>query len=242
MVVIPARFASVRFPGKPLALIHGKPMIQHVWERCRVAAGVDHVIVATEDERIKKVCDAFGADCEITSPQHQSGTDRVAEVAKNHADFDIVLNVQGDEPTIASEAISAVVTELKHSQSVIATPVASARAEDVTNSNVVKVVTALNGNALYFSRSPIPCHRDGKPETAPGYLRHIGLYGFHRDTLFQVTKLTPSPLERSESLEQLRWLQSGFTIRCVPVSSFSVGIDTPEDLQFLEQSLLDHSR
>lgn len=242
LAVIPARYASTRFPGKPLALLAGKPIVQHVWERCRSATGVDQVIVATEDERIRDACHAFGAQCEMTSADHKSGTDRVAEVAGRHPEYEIVLNVQGDEPAIAVETIASVVAALRKSECTIATPVAPAQPQDVANPNVVKVVTSLAGDALYFSRAPIPCHRDRMPSTRPEYLRHIGLYGFRREALLQVAQLPPSPLEIAESLEQLRWLQAGWTIRCVTVATFSAGVDTPEDLKALEKSWRDASR
>jgi 3-deoxy-manno-octulosonate cytidylyltransferase (CMP-KDO synthetase) len=234
LVVIPARFASTRFPGKPLALIAGKPMIQHVWERCSRAAGVDRVIVATEDERIVAGCKAFGGECEMTSPNHPSGTDRVAEIAERHADFDCVLNVQGDEPGIAPETVSAVVAALQMESVQISTAMSKLDNDpDLRNPNVVKVVTALSGKALYFSRSPIPYLRDAQT-TTPVYYRHMGIYGFRRPVLFEVTKLPMSPLERAESLEQLRWMQSGYDLQCVEVANFSIGVDTPEDLKSVE--------
>jgi 3-deoxy-manno-octulosonate cytidylyltransferase (CMP-KDO synthetase) len=242
LAVIPARYASTRFPGKPLALLAGKPMVQHVWERCGSASGVDHVIIATEDERICDACSAFGAKCEMTSAAHRSGTDRVAEVARRHPEYEIILNVQGDEPAIAAETIAAVVAALREGGCTIATPVAPAQLQDAANPNVVKVVLSLAGDALYFSRASIPHHRDGLPSTRPEYLRHIGLYGFRREALLKVAQLPPSPLEVAESLEQLRWLQAGFAIRCVKVNTFSVGVDTPEDLKILERFWRDTSR
>lgn len=234
LAVIPARYASTRFPGKPLAILAGKPMIQHVWERCCKAEGVDRTVVATEDERIVSACRGFGAECEMTSAEHRSGTDRVAEVAGRHPEFEIVLNVQGDEPAMASQTIAAVVSVLREGVCTIATPVAAAQPEDLPNPNVVKVVVSLAGDALYFSRAAIPFHRDGLPSTRPEYVRHIGLYGFRREALLQVTQLPPLPLEVAESLEQLRWLQAGWSIRCVAVNAISVGVDTPEDLKSLE--------
>jgi 3-deoxy-manno-octulosonate cytidylyltransferase (CMP-KDO synthetase) len=234
LAVIPARYASTRFPGKPLAVLAGKPMVQHVWERCVSASGVDRVIVATEDERIRKACAVFGAECEMTSADHRSGTDRVAEVARRYPEYEIVLNVQGDEPAIAGEAIAKVAAALQESHCTIATPVAPAQFQDVSNPNVVKVVFSQAGDALYFSRAAIPYHRDGLPSTRPEYLRHIGLYGFRREVLLKVAELPPSSLELAESLEQLRWLQAGFVIRCVKVETFSAGVDTPEGLKTLE--------
>ena len=236
LAVIPARYASTRFPGKPLALLAGKPVVQHVWELCRGTAGVDRVIVATEDERIGNACAVFGAECEMTSGDHRTGTDRVAEVAGRHSEFEIVLNVQGDEPAMAAETIAKVVAALREGGCTIATPVAPAQPQDAANPNVVKVVMSLAGDALYFSRAPIPHYRGDSLSTRPEYLRHIGLYGFRREALLKVAQLRPSPLEAAESLEQLRWLQAGFAIRCVKVNTFSAGVDTPEDLKALEKS------
>jgi 3-deoxy-manno-octulosonate cytidylyltransferase (CMP-KDO synthetase) len=238
LVVIPARYASTRFPGKPLALIHGKPMVQHVWERSRHAADVDRVIVATEDDRVIRACLGFGAECELTSRDHASGTDRVAEVARRHPEFDVVLNVQGDEPGIPPETITAVVRALLDQAVDISTAVANVTdGDDLNNPNVVKVVTTLGGGALYFSRAHIPYHRGQDPATRPTYYRHLGIYGFQREILLAVTQLAVSPLERAESLEQLRWLQAGYNLQCVPVPGYSIGVDTPEDLQSVEISL-----
>jgi 3-deoxy-manno-octulosonate cytidylyltransferase (CMP-KDO synthetase) len=236
LAVIPARFASTRFPGKPLALIAGKPMIQHVWERCAQAWNVDHVIIATEDARIVSACMAFGADCRLTSAAHASGTDRIAEIASRLPEFDRVLNVQGDEPGIAPETVSAVAEALR-TDCPISTAIARLTGnEDLQSPNVVKVVTTLSGAALYFSRSPIPAHRDGTAGTKPVYYRHMGIYGFQRGILLEVTRLPQSPLERAESLEQLRWLQAGLSIQCVEVAGYSIGVDTPEDLQAVESA------
>lgn len=237
LAVIPARYASTRFPGKPLALIAGKPMVQHVWERCLKAGNVDRVIVATEDLRIVEACKSFGADCELTSAEHASGTDRVAEVALRHPEFSAILNVQGDEPAMAPETVRAVAQALIVSSVQISTAIAALDDPALLNDpNVVKVVATVTGNALYFSRAPIPFHRDRKTETLPVYFRHLGIYGFQRDVLLLVTRLPVSPLERAESLEQLRWLQSGFSIQCVQVPRHSISVDTPEDLHSVETS------
>jgi 3-deoxy-manno-octulosonate cytidylyltransferase (CMP-KDO synthetase) len=236
LAVIPARYASTRFPGKPLALIAGKPMIEHVWEGC-LTSGVEAVIVATEDERIVSACRKFGATAELTRADHASGTDRVAEVSSRHPEFDIVLNVQGDEPGMPPEVIRAVAKAVAETSCDIATAAAPlTNTVDLANPNVVKVVTALDGRALYFSRSSIPFQRD-RTTPPPAYLRHLGIYGFRRVALQRASKLTPSPLELTEALEQLRWLQSGLSIHCALVSTYSVGIDTPEDLLAFEQTL-----
>lgn len=210
-------------------------MIQHVWERCSQAQGVDRVIVGTEDERIVAGCKAFGGECELTSANHPSGTDRVAEIAARYADFECVLNVQGDEPGIAPDTVSAVVKALQMESVQISTAMSVLDNDpDLQNPNVVKVVTSLSGKALYFSRCPIPYLRDAQTTEKPVYYRHMGIYGFRRSVLFEVTQLPMSPLERAESLEQLRWMQSGYMIQCVNVANFSIGVDTPEDLKSVE--------
>lgn len=231
LAVIPARYASTRFPGKPLAEIAGKPMIQHVYERCKLAPGVEQVIVATEDERIVSACRRFGAQAEMTSPEHLSGTDRVAEIARRHLEFDCVLNVQGDEPGIEPEVIASVAALLASSDVKIASAMTRfVSGESAENPNAVKVVADSHGDALYFSRAPIPFYRiDGSGERT--YFRHLGIYGFRCEVLLALTKLPPSRLERAESLEQLRWMEAGYRIRCAEVESRSSGIDTPEDLK-----------
>lgn len=237
LAVIPARFASTRFPGKPLALLSGKPMVQHVWEHCRQAPGVAEVIVATEDERIEAACRAFGARCELTSADHVSGTDRVWEVASRHTEFTAVLNVQGDEPAMDPATIGAVAAALADPAIDIATAVSPSDDYDaLENPNVVKAVLTLSGRALYFSRARIPFLRDAAAPRPTCY-RHLGIYGFQRAALERVTRLAVSPLERAESLEQLRWLQAGLALHCVPVSAFSMGVDTPRDLESLAHSL-----
>lgn len=232
LAVIPARFASTRFPGKPLTLIAGKPLVQHVWERCRMAEEIERVIVATEDARIRDACAAFGAEAEMTSPDHASGTDRVAEIALRYGEFDVVLNVQGDEPAIAPATISAVARAFREGEREIVTAISPL--EDVRereNPNVVKAVIARNGRALYFSRAAIPFLRgDAKVR----FHRHQGIYGFRAEILQRVTALPPSELERAESLEQLRWLENGLAIHCVIVPAISVGVDVPSDVPIVE--------
>lgn len=230
-MVIPARYASVRFPGKPLALIAGKPMVQHVYEKCSAASGIHAVTVATEDERIAAACQRFGGPVEITSSHHRSGTDRVAEVAARHPEYEIVLNVQGDEPAMESDTVSAVAAAFKDREVEIASAITPLiEAPEVLSPHVVKAVLDRRGDALYFSRAPIPFDRGGSPDSAPAYWRHLGIYGFRRATLLELTALPPSDLERAESLEQLRWLQAGYRIRCMQVNSRSRGVDTPADL------------
>jgi 3-deoxy-manno-octulosonate cytidylyltransferase (CMP-KDO synthetase) len=239
LVVIPARYASTRFPGKPLAMLSGKPMIQHVYERCKQAAGIHRVIVATEDQRILDACAAFGAEAEMTSPDHASGTDRVAEVAARHTEFDFVLNVQGDEPAIEPETVAAVAHALLESVVHISSAKTEfTEGEDPKNPNAVKVVTAPNGDALYFSRSMIPFVRDPENAARVTYYRHLGIYGFQHSVLMKLTKLRPSTLEIAESLEQLRWLEAGYRLRCVLVRSKSIGVDTQQDLDTVANTIL----
>ncbi len=241
IAVIPARFGSTRFPGKPLADINGKPMIQHVTERAR-EAGADRVIVATDDDRIANVAAGFVEVC-MTSPDHQSGTERVAQVVDDLAIDDdvIVVNVQGDEPFVPAENIRQVAQALTDKP---ATPMATLAANiqsvaDVTNPNIVKVVLNANSEALYFSRSPIPFERDrmmAHPNDADPqhYLRHIGLYAYRAGYIRQYVRYAPSQLEQLESLEQLRALWYGDCIHCALASEPPpVGVDTPDDLKHL---------
>lgn len=226
--VIPARFASSRFPGKSLAAIAGKSMLQHVWERASQARYLTRVVIATDDERIHKAARAFGAHAVMTRADHLSGTDRVAEAASaDHAS--VVLNIQGDEPLIDPAAIDAAALALLDDPEV---PMASLmkRIEDrreTGDPNVVKVVTNLAGDAIYFSRAPIPFAREG---TGVHY-KHLGLYVYRRDFLLAYSGLPVGPLERMERLEQLRAIENGYRIRMVETEYESVGVDTPEDLE-----------
>ena len=235
LAVIPARYASVRFPGKPLVMIAGRPLVRHVWERCRQAEAVERVIIATEDPRIQTACAAFGAEVELTSPDHTSGTDRVAEIARRHAEFDVVLNVQGDEPGIAPATISGVARAFLDGKREIVTAISPLDdARELGNPSVVKAVIAQSGRALYFSRAAIPfLRRDAKAQ----FYRHQGIYGFRSDILSRATALPVSNLEQAESLEQLRWLENGLSIYCVVVSTTSVGVDTPSDIPMAETLL-----
>lgn len=229
-VVIPARHASTRFPGKPLFPLAGKPMVQHVWERCSRAKGVQRVIVATEDGRIADACARFGAECVMTSERCRSGTDRVAEVArKKLKGFTHVINVQGDEPLVDPGTITKLARAMAASRDVAMITSASVfePGEDVANPNAVKVVVDRAGDALYFSRSPIPFVRNETPGLK--FLRHQGIYGYTLKLLFQFVKWKPTLLEQAESLEQLRALENGTKIRVVPVKHLSVGVDTPAD-------------
>ncbi|APD89888.1 3-deoxy-manno-octulosonate cytidylyltransferase [Alteromonas mediterranea] len=244
-VVIPARFGSSRFPGKPLALIDGKPMIQHVVERAK-EAGAENIIVATDDERIQNVVEGFAQVC-MTSVEHQSGTERIAEViqTQNISGDTIVVNVQGDEPFIPAENIKQVATNLANApqcqMATLSTPIVSV--EDVFNPNIVKVLVNEKGESIYFSRSPIPFERDymmANPNKANTslYNRHIGIYAYRADYVNQYVNYAPSALEQIESLEQLRAIWYGDKIHCeVAVAPPPVGIDTPEDLERLLETI-----
>lgn len=228
--MIPARYESTRLPGKPLALIDGKPMIQHVYERTRAVDLVDRVLVATDDMRIATAVHSFGGEAVMTSPSHQSGTDRVAEAARG-LDADIVVNVQGDLPFLQSamvhDAVALMRAETALPMATIKTPIRDD--EEMANPNVVKVVTDREGYALYFSRSPLPYWR-GEADGILGY-RHIGLYAYRREFLLRFARLDPTPLERAEKLEQLRALEHGFRIRVAETSGEGIEVDTPQDLE-----------
>ncbi len=236
VALIPARWGSARFPGKPLHGIAGKPLVQHVWERCQEAGVFGQVIVATDDLRIAETAFAFGAEVAVTSPEHPSGTDRVAEVARKLKDARLIFNVQGDEPLIDPGLLAQLARKLArdHSADLItaATPLAPAEALDP---NSVKVVLDRKGAALYFSRSLIPYARN--PAHAR-YLKHLGVYGYRRKALLNFVRLKPAPLEETERLEQLRALQNGMKIRVVVTETGSVGVDTPEDAGMVEQLIL----
>ncbi len=227
--VIPARYHSSRFPGKVLADICGKPMIQHVYERAQKASLPQRVVVATDDERILKVVLNFKGEAIMTSKAHRSGTDRLAEVAReDHSD--IFINVQGDEPLIEPNMIDQVVQPLLEDPEI---PMGTLKhkiksLEELKSPHVVKVVTDLNDMALYFSRSPIPYFRR---EESRVYYRHIGLYAYRREFILKFASLQPTFLEQAEELEQLRALENGFKIKVIETEYESIGVDTPEDLK-----------
>ncbi len=233
--IIPARYDSVRFPGKPLVDIRGKTMIQRVYERASAAAELDLVVVATDDVRIQDTVLAFGGRVQMTRRDHPSGTDRVAEAALEFPESDLIINIQGDEPFIFSEQIDQLVRFIRDRPSLeIATM--SKRMTDrslIENPNVVKIVTNIDGQALYFSRAPIPFQRGTKEDSH--YRKHIGLYIFRAAALQRITALPPHPLEQSEKLEQLRWLANGFKIGVAETELESIAIDHPEDLIRLEK-------
>lgn len=227
-VIIPARYDSERLPGKPLADLGGRPMIQHVVERCQRARGLSRVIVATDDQRIADTVRAFGAQAELTSKDCRSGTDRVAELARRLSE-PFFINVQGDEPLIEPFAIEELAHALRQGAQ-LATLCRPAQAnEDLSDPSSAKVVLDEHGDALYFSRAPIPHFRGGRPEGALSFV-HVGIYGYAREVLFQLAALPQGRLERAEKLEQLRALEHGLKLRVVPTPYVSVSVDTPEDL------------
>jgi 3-deoxy-manno-octulosonate cytidylyltransferase (CMP-KDO synthetase) len=240
--IIPARYASTRFPGKPLALIAGKPLVQHVVEQCQKALALSEVIVATDDTRIWEVAQNF-CRAEMTSPGHPSGTDRLAEVAQR-CECDAVVNIQGDEPLIDPKVIDAVAGALAGAEmSTAATPLRAP--EEYDNPNVVKVVVNAAGRALYFSRRTIPYLRDAASRSVAGqlaafpFLKHIGIYGYRREALLRLVTFPVSPLEQAEKLEQLRALENGMAIAVVQVDYDSVGVDVPADVARVEKLLRD---
>ncbi len=238
--IIPARYGSSRFPGKPLALIAGKPLIQHVVERCQDARSLSEVIVATDDTRIWEVAQGF-CRAEMTASHHPSGSDRIAEVAARCA-CDAVVNIQGDEPLIDPEVIDGVADALERTEmSTAATPIRDPQEYD--NPNVVKVVVNAAGRALYFSRRTIPYLREAASRSvseqlaAFPFLKHLGIYGYKRETLLRLVQFPVSPLESAEKLEQLRALDNGIDIAVVQVNYDSVGVDVPADLARVERLL-----
>ena len=241
--IIPARYASKRLPGKPLALIQGRPMIQHVYERALKAKTLERLVVATDDSRIREAASRFGAEVLMTSPDHQSGTDRVAEAARQLAlpPEAVVVNIQGDQPLLPAEVVDQLVEALLEAADVpMATLVHSGFSQtDFHDPGEVKVVIDARRRALYFSRAPIPHPREAAGSLS--YYKHIGLYAFRNAFLQEFTKLAPGVLEQTEKLEQLRALEHGFPIRVVPTTYDSVSVDTPLDLMKVEEILADPS-
>ncbi len=236
IVVIPARFASTRLLGKPLADIAGKPMIQRVYEQAKKMKTAERVIVATDDEKIVSAVAGFGGDAMMTSPDHQSGTDRIAEVARNLSEYDIVVNIQGDEPFInpgaVDNAIKALIDDTSLKVSTLCVPI---KADEAADPNVTCVVRDLAGFALYFSKLPIPNDRDGDSKERPLY-KHLGTYVFRREFLLYYAGLERTPLEKCEKLEQLRILEHGEKILCIETGHDSIGVDSPEDLERAEEA------
>lgn len=238
LVIIPARYDSTRFPGKPLTPIAGKPMIQHVVERARKASRASGVVVATDDDRIVRAVKEFGGEAVMTRREHRVGTERVAEVAL-HREAEIYINVQGDEPLIDPQTIDAVIGAMQEDDSVqLATPCSAITdPSEVMDPNITKVVVDFDDNALYFSHAPIPWIRDSKEPAIAGHLKHIGLYGYRREALLEYPTLPPGELERLEQLEQLRWLENGYRIRAVETEYNPVSVDVPGDVARVEEIL-----
>lgn len=242
--IIPARYGSSRFPGKPLELILGKSMIQRVYEQATQATQLSEVYVATDDERIQAHVHSFGGKCVMTLPTHTTGTERCHEAVEQVSDHsEAVINIQGDEPFINPQQIDELITVLKRPEVQIATLVKRIEDEEVLlNSNKVKVVLDRNNKALYFSRSPIPFYRDGiitEWLAKHDYYKHIGLYGYKSQTLREIVHLEPSALEQAESLEQLRWIESGINVHCGITRYESPSVDTPSDLKEIELAYKD---
>ncbi len=234
--IIPARWASTRFPGKPLHVIAGQPLLRHVWERCRRAKTLASVIIATDDMRIAEAAFEWGAEVALTSAKHQSGTDRAAEVAKR-GDFTHIVNIQGDEPLTDPRLIDRLVKRMTADSAVEMITAAHPfeKASEAVSLHQVKVVLDRAGRALYFSRCAIPFVRDAG--ASPHYLRHQGIYGYTRDLLLRFVRWKISPLEQAEALEQLRALENGVTIHVLVTKHGSPGIDTPADAAALETLL-----
>ncbi len=244
VVCIPARYASTRFPGKVLAKDTGKYLIQHTWEQARKAKLPERVVIAADDERIVEAARTFGAECVLTSTEHNSGTDRIAE-AVGHSDAGIIINVQGDEPQIDPDHIDSLARLLLESpeapMATLATGFASR--EQVLDPNVVKVIVDASGRAIYFSRSPIPYDRQRAGVGDVGhYLRHIGIYAYRREFLLRITSLPQTPLEKLEKLEQLRALEHGYTILVGKVEHTCEGIDTPEQYAAFARHYLEQNK
>lgn len=239
VAIIPARYASSRFPGKPLALIQGKTMIERVYTQVKKTPSIEEVIVATDDERIKDEVTRFGGRYEMTATHHPSGTDRLAEIAARHPEFEIIVNVQGDEPLIDPESVERAIEPFLKDETVEMSTLAWRIKEEseAHSPQVVKVVVDVDGNALYFSRESIPHYRDGRAFGDRNYLGHVGLYVYTRQCLLKIAELPPSPLEQAEALEQLRALENRVKIRVSLIESRSLAVDVPEDVTKVEQAL-----
>jgi 3-deoxy-manno-octulosonate cytidylyltransferase (CMP-KDO synthetase) len=243
VAVIPARYASTRLPGKPLVPLAGKPMVQHVYERTKLASTVNRVIVATDDQRIIDAVRAFGGEARMTRADHRTGTERIAEVAA-HETGDVFVNVQGDEPLIDPATIDTAVQALLEGEpaqiATVATPIRVTA--DTMDPNIVKTVLDFDENALYFSRAPIPWVRDTQHKVHVKYWKHLGLYVFQRDALLEYPTLPQGELERIEQLEQLRWLENGWKIRVAEVEHDAVSVDVAEDAVRVEKLMEEEKR
>ena len=241
--IIPARWGSTRFPGKPLHLIAGKALVQHVWDQCQKCRNLDSLLIATDDERIAEACRGFGADVAMTSPEHPSGSDRIAEILADRPAISHAINIQGDEPLIAPELVDELAGLLAGDPNLemvsAASPITSE--DDFQDPNIVKVVLNEAHEALYFSRSPIPHFRDGwdaRNDGDPVPLRHIGIYGYRADFLEKFLSWPAAFLEQAESLEQLRALSHGTRIRMALTDHVAPGVDTPEQARLIETLIL----
>ncbi|SFT85263.1 3-deoxy-manno-octulosonate cytidylyltransferase (CMP-KDO synthetase) [Lishizhenia tianjinensis] len=240
--VIPSRYGSSRFPGKPLIDIKGKSMIQRVYEGAKQSSLLDELVVATDDQRIVDEVEAFGGKVMLTAAHHPSGTDRCAEVAEQYADYDVVINIQGDEPLVNPKQLDALLAVFKDSKVEIATlATRNISEEDVQNPNRIKLVCNAEQEALYFSRSAIPNQHHAKQSALENFpfFKHIGLYAYKTEVLMKLTQLEPSLLEQVESLEQLRWMYYGYKIKVVETDLETPNIDTPDDLEKVLQFLED---
>ena len=239
LAVIPARYGAQRFPGKPLALIAGKSLVQRVYEQAAKAKRIDKVVVATEDTRILEAVEKFGGDAMLTSPECATGTDRVAEVARAF-DSELVLNIQGDEPLMRPEMIDQLIEGMQADPACVMGTLARKieSASVLANPNVVKVVVGANSNALYFSRSQVPHVRDATDQfRGATFYKHLGIYAFRRDFLLKFVQLSASPLETAEKLEQLRALENGYAVKVLITPHDSIGVDRPEDIKLVEEIL-----
>lgn len=238
IIVIPARYGSTRLPGKPLVELAGKPMVQRVYERAKLAKTASRVIVATDDERIVKTVESFGGEARMTRPDHRTGTERIAEVAA-HTEGEVFVNVQGDEPLLDPQAVDTAVGALLEEPaaaiSTVAVPIKTPA--DIMDPNVVKVVLDFDDNAIYFSRAPIPWVRDTAAHILVRHLKHLGLYVFQRDALLEYPTLPQGDLERIEQLEQLRWMENGWKIRVAEVEHDAVSVDVLADVERVEKLL-----
>ena len=234
--VIPSRLGSVRLPKKPLRLIAGKPLIQHVYQNVKKAKLLDDLVVATDSPEIVRLVQDFGGEAVLTSPAHASGTERVAEVAQKYKKYDTFVNIQGDEPLISGSTVDRLLRDFgKEKKALIGSLyIAKTDLEEYESPNVVKVTLNKQGYALYFSRSPIPHDRSGKDSS---FMKHLGIYIYQRKFLTELPKLKASPLENREKLEQLKWLDNGYSIRMIPCRVDSIGVDTEEDVQRVESIL-----
>jgi len=240
--IIPARYASQRFPGKPLAIINGKPMIQRVWEQCRKTTKLTHVVVATDDDRIKTCVESFGGQAVMTSSEHKSGTDRCAEAMEilemSMGEINAVINIQGDEPYIHPHNIDLLCSHFinSHDTEIASLAVSMNDMAKKISTDIVKVVCDKYGKALYFSRLPIPFFRNGDEQNEGSFLKHLGIYGYRADVLRELTQTHQGFLENAEQLEQLRWLEHGKSIHIIQTKLESQSVDTPDDLRRLSEN------